>query len=231
MNTPGDAERAGVLASARSTSLVADALAAPRIRAPPRGCAPRPGPPTSRAARRSRSRSPSAASAITELLQRSRSRPRSPWPCRMRLVGQRRHQGLDGAKRRSCGQGGCGSSQSQRQSYGGSCAPASVSVRAVPGAHNGPCCELARRPSQTQLSRNRQVLVQQVPGEEVLHHAVPDLGVLRLQDPVVLIREVEETVVAFRRSASAGELWTWRAVRTRAAGPRRLAPGSPCRRG
>src|SRR4051812_16077826 len=51
--------------------------------------------------------------------------------------------------------------------------------------------------SDAQFVRDGNVLVEQVPRQEVLHDAVPDLGVLRLQDPVVLVREVQEAVVGF----------------------------------
>src|SRR5690349_4425254 len=54
----------------------------------------------------------------------------------------------------------------------------------------------ARQPrkSEAQVRGKRNVLAENVPGQEVLHHAVPDLGVLRLQDPVVFVRVEEEPV-------------------------------------
>ena len=68
------------------------------------------------------------------------------------------------------------------------------------GPQNGNKCESvgpgrAAGELQPQFGRDRDVLVQERPSQEMLDDAVPDLGVLRLQDPVVLVREVEEPVL------------------------------------
>jgi hypothetical protein len=47
---------------------------------------------------------------------------------------------------------------------------------------------------EAQISGQWNILFKDMPGQEALHHAIPDLGVLRLEHPVVLVREVQEPV-------------------------------------